>query len=74
MAIIGTIRHLSGLDLGHDPVIKAHLRNVQRKHAFPTLDVSFVLRRLTPSPFEPLGKASGKHLTYKVSVLVALAS
>ena len=79
MAISGTLRHHSGLDLGHDPVIKALLRNVRgeqakRPSAFPTWDLSLVLRRLTMSPFEPLGKASDKHLTFKAIFLVALAS
>ena len=40
----------------------------------PTWNLSLVLHQLTKAPFEPLRKASLKHLTFKTVFLLALAS
>ena len=40
----------------------------------PSLDLSLVLHQLTKAPFEPMRKASLKHLTFKTVFLLALGS
>jgi hypothetical protein len=40
----------------------------------PTWDLALVLRSLLSSPFEPIGKASIKFLTFKTVFLLALAT
>ena len=78
MAIAGTLKHSSVLDLEHDPVVKSLIRNIQedvarRPSDVPTWNLALVLMRLTMAPFEPFHKASDKHLTFKTVFLVALA-
>ena len=41
---------------------------------FPSWNLSLVLHQLTKPPFEPLRKASLKHLTFKTVFLLALGS
>ena len=44
------------------------------RRGVPTWNLSLVLHQLTKAPFEPLRKASLKHLTFKTVFLLALAS
>ena len=50
-------------------------RDRPRGHrGIPSWNLSLVLHQLTKPPFEPLGKASLKHLTFKTVFLLALGS
>ena len=44
------------------------------RHGVPTWNLSLVLHQLTKAPFEPMRKASLKHLTFKTVFLLALVS
>ena len=44
------------------------------RRGFPSWNLSLVLHQLTKPPFEPLRKASLKHLTFKMVFLLALGS
>lgn len=61
------------------PVIKAFMEGVKRIHPpiadiAPGWDLNVVLTRLMGSPFEPMHKASLKHLTLKTAFLIAITS
>ena len=72
--------------LGNDPVNISKDENLTRlldsfhrdrpkgRRGVPPLSLSLVLHQLTKSPFEPIRKASLKHLTFKTVFLMALAS
>ena len=44
------------------------------RRGIPTWNLSLVLNQLTKAPFEPMQKASLKHLTFKTVFLLALGS
>ena len=44
------------------------------RRGVPTWNLSLVLHQLTKAPFEPMRKASLKHLTFKIVFLLALVS
>ena len=44
------------------------------RHGLPTWNLSLVVHQLTKAPFEPMRKASLKHLTFKTVFLLALGS
>ena len=72
--------------LGNEPVNISKNENITRlldsfhrdkpkgRRGVPSWNLSLVLHQLTKPPFEPLGEASLKHLTFKTVFLMALAS
>jgi len=78
-AIAGTLRAVSGIELGKNSDIGSLLANFARDtpttvKASPKWDLSVVLKMLTGGPFEPLEDSSLKWLTLKTVFLLALAS
>ncbi|XP_060545540.1 uncharacterized protein LOC132711180, partial [Pantherophis guttatus] len=62
-----------------DPSIKGFLKGASNIrptmiHRYPTWDLTLVLQALTSPPFEPLGSASLKLLSFKVTFLLAITS
>ena len=51
-----------------------HRDKPNSRQGMPTWNLSLVLHRLTKTPFEPMWKASLKHLTFKTVFLLALGS
>ena len=51
-----------------------HRDKPKGRRGFPAWNLSLVLHQLTKPPFEPLIKASLKHLTFKMVFLLALGS
>ena len=51
-----------------------HRDKPKGRRGVPTWNLSLVLHQLTKAPFEPLRKASLKHLTFKTVFLLALGS
>ena len=51
-----------------------HRDRPKGRRGIPSWNLSLVLHQLTKSPFEPLRKASLKHLTFKTVFLLALGS
>ena len=51
-----------------------HRDKPKGRQGVPTWNLSLVLHHLTKAPFEPIQKASLKHLTYKTVFLLALGS
>ena len=51
-----------------------HRDRPKRRRGVPSWNLSLVLHQLTKAPFEPLRKASLKHLTFKTVFLLALGS
>ena len=51
-----------------------HRDRPKGRRGVPAWNLSLVLHQLTKAPFEPLRKASLKHLTFKTVFLLALAS
>ena len=51
-----------------------HRDRPKGRRGFPSWNLSLVLHQLTKPPFEPLRKASLKHLTFKTVFLLALGS
>ena len=78
-AIAKTLFPRTGVDLGSDTDLSSLLRNFQiarpiQRNQIPDWDLSLVLNKLSAPPFEPLGDAPLKLLTWKVVFLIALAS
>ena len=70
---------LTGLDLAASLVVSQMFHHFERlclsrEIRPPAWNLSFVLRCLSRPPFEPFKLASDKHLTWKTSFLLALAS
>ena len=77
--ICGTIKAVSGVDLGKDFLLSQLLANFDKEHIrprnrVPPWNLALVLRKLTQAPFEPIKEATLKHLTYKTVFLMALAT
>ena len=51
-----------------------HRDKPKGRRGTPTWNLSLVLHQLTKAPFEPMRKASLKHLTFKTVFLLALGS
>ena len=51
-----------------------HRDKPKGRHGVPSWNLSLVLHQLTKAPFEPMRKASLKHLTFKTVFLLALGS
>ena len=51
-----------------------HRDKLKGRRGIPTWNLSLVLHQLTKAPFEPMRKASLKHLTFKTVFLLALGS
>ena len=51
-----------------------HRNRPKGRRGIPSWNLSLVLHQLTKAPFEPLKKASLKHLTFKTVFLLALGS
>ena len=51
-----------------------HRDKPKGRRGVPTWNISLVLHQLTKAPFEPMQKASLKHLTFKTVFLLALGS
>ena len=51
-----------------------HRDRPKGRRGIPSWNLSLVLHQLTKAPFEPLRKASLKHLTFKIIFLLALGS
>ena len=51
-----------------------HRDKPKGRRGIPSWNLSLVLHQLTKTPFEPLRKASLKHLTFKTVFLLALGS
>ena len=51
-----------------------HMDRPKGRRGVPARNLSLVLHQLTKAPFEPLRKASLKHLTFKMVFLLALGS
>ena len=81
-AINSTVAQLGGRiqDASHNPhllrdlIRGASLRDARRPRRAPSWDLVLVLASLREAPFEPLGRASLKFLTFKTAFLLTLAS
>ena len=78
-AIRSTVLAARSEDINGDQRLSALMANFardrsKRKSSIPNWDLSLVLLMLTKQPFEPIHKASIKHVTWKTVFLVALAS
>ena len=78
-AIAGTLRHVSGPEVGKDCALSSLLANFARDKTVkdkraPGWDLAFILESLRGAPYEPLKEASLKALTLKTVFLIALAS
>jgi integrase len=78
-AIRSTVLAARSEDINGDQRLSALMANFardrsKRKSSIPNWDLSLVLLMLTKQPFEPMHKASIKHVTWKTVFLVALAS
>ena len=75
-----TLKFVSGSpSIGSDSVLSELIRSFELakpvgRSLAPKWNLSVVLLALTRAPFEPLGQASLKHLTFKTVFLLALAS
>ncbi len=68
-----------GQSIGRDPMVVSFLKGARRLHpprppSVPPWDLEVVLRALSQPPFEPLTSVGLKELSFKTTLLLALAS
>ena len=73
-----TLKLTVGLDFSHSPELAAIMQKYHREcprklFTPPDWNLVYVLEMLIKPPFEPLGQASLKHLTYETVFLVAMS-
>ena len=77
--ITNTLKFRSSVNFGNHPVLSELIKSFQTQRPVerslaPKWDLAFVLTVLCKEPFEPLNKASLKHLSMKTAFLLTMAT